>query len=403
VGDRPEVLVIGAGPGGIAAAVTAAEGGARVVLVDESPRVGGQVWHGEVPKSARPWLGRLERSGARVLGATSIFDADPQRIQTTAGEIGCDRMVLACGGRELLLPFTGWTLPGVTGAGGLQALVHDGLDVRGQRIVIGGTGPLLLEAARVVRRRGARVVRIAEQAPFRQLLAFLASLPATKKREGLRLASPALRTSSWVESVDGEDSVRTAVVRTPLRRETIECDRVAVGHSVVPNLELPRRLGCEVTPRGVMVDEDQQTSIDGVYAVGEICGIKGAAGALLEGICAGLAVTGQAIPESVRAARAVEHEFGRGLAETFELRPEVLDLAVEDTILCRCEDVRTGELAMREDWTSAKLHTRCGMGACQGRVCGSATRELFGWGPGAPRPPLVPVPVGMLMNERNEP
>ena len=85
------------------------------------------------------------------------------------------------------------------------------------------------------------------------------------------------------------------------------------------------------------------------------------------------------------------------------LRPEIMDLAEDDTILCRCEDVSFGEARAYESWTSAKLQTRCGMGHCKGRVCGAATRSLLGWGPSSSRPPLVPLPIGQLMNERIEP
>lgn len=399
--ERLDVLVVGAGPAGIAAAVTAAESGARVAVVDESPRVGGQVWHGEIPDRAKPWMRRLEKSGVTVHGSTSILDASASRLTTTAGTFECARLVLACGARELLLPFPGWTLPGVTGAGGLQALVHDGLDVAGQRIVVGGTGPLLLQVAKVLRTRGAKVVRVAEQASAGALLAFAAGLPADKKREALGLWCPGLRVSSWIESAHGEDAVSEVIVRTPLGRERIRCDRLAVGYSLVANTELASRLGCEVRNGAVVVDDAQRTTVDGVFAAGEVCGVKGAGGAIHDGICAGLTASGQA--PGPRPLRDRERAFGARLERAFALRPEILSLAEDDTLVCRCEDVAARALRDREDWNSAKLHTRCGMGPCQGRVCGSATRKLFGWGPSRPRPPLVPVPIGALMNERIEP
>jgi NADPH-dependent 2,4-dienoyl-CoA reductase/sulfur reductase-like enzyme len=401
VTDRVDIVVVGAGPAGIAAAVTAAEGGARVAIVDESPRLGGQIWHGSIPDRARPWFDRLRAASVITHGSTEIFDAGSGWVATTAGEIGCSQMILACGARELLLPFPGWTLPGVTGAGGLQALVHDGLDVAHERVVIGGTGPLLLQVSAELRAHGADIRRVAEQTSLLRLLRFGLGLSRDKRAQAMSLATTKLRASSWVESVHGDTRVEEAVVRTPFGRERIACERVAVGYSLVPNTELARLLGCACSDDGVVVDDHQRTTVDGVLAAGEICGIKGAGGAIHDGICAGLVATGR--PPTSLTARDAEREFGRRLERSFSLRPEVLRLAQDDTLLCRCEDVPLREARAHDDWTSAKLHTRCGMGSCQGRVCGSATRKLFGWGPTGSRPPLVPIPIGQLMNERIEP
>lgn len=399
--ERVDILVVGAGPAGIAAAVTAGERGARVAIVDESPRLGGQFWHGSIPQPARRWFDRLHRTKVRTYGSTSVIDATPGQVMTTAGTFECERIILACGARELLLPFPGWTLPGVTGAGAIQALVHDGLDVSGQRIVVGGTGPLLLQVATELRDRGARVVRVAEQAPLGRLIRFAAGLPWAKTTEALRLVSARLRTSSWVEAAHGSTHVESVVVRTPSGRERIECDRVAVGYSLVPNVELARHLGCKVRNGAVVVDERQRTSVAGVLAAGEICGVKGAAGALLDGGGAALEAMGSEDPSPP--SLDAERDFGERMKAAFVLRNEIMDLADDDTILCRCEDVSFGEVRTYESWTAAKLQTRCGMGHCQGRVCGAATRALLGWGPSSSRPPLVPIPIDHLMNERIEP
>lgn len=406
--ERFDVLVVGAGPAGMAAAVTAGESGARVAIIDETPRRGGQLWHSStIPDRARPWFERLEATNATVFNSTSVIDAQaPASLLTTRGFIEAEKLVLACGARELLLPFPGWTLPGVTGAGGLQALVHDGLDVSGQRIVVAGTGPLLLQVTAVLREHRARVLRVAEQASLTGLLRFARRLSSEKARQGLGLATTTttkLRTSSWVVGAEGSDRVQSVTVRTPFGHDTIECDRLAVGFSLVPNLELPHGLGCDTDGAGVIVDSAQATSIEHVFAAGEVCGIKGAAGAIADGVCAGLAATGQPIPGSLLHRRDAEREFGRRLGRTFALRPEISSLANDDTIFCRCEDVITGAVSAHPDWTSAKLHTRCGMGSCQGRVCGAASHQLFGWGPTGVRPPFVPVPISDLMHERTTP
>ena len=399
--ERFDLIIVGAGPGGIAAAVTAAEGGARVAIIDESPRIGGQVWHGSIPDRARPWFKRLEAAGVIVHGRTEVIDAEPGRVSTTAGEFNCEHLILACGARELMLPFPGWTLPGVTGAGALQAFVHDGLEISNERVVVGGTGPLLLQVAAELHAHRADVRRVAEQTSLLRLIRFGLGLASDKRTQASNLLTTKLRTSSWVESVHGQERVEEAVVRTPFGRERIACDRVAVGYSIVPNVELARLLDCACSADGVVVDDHQRTTVEGVLAAGEVCGIKGAGGAIHDGICAGLVATGRS-PERLTV-RDTERDFGRRLRQTFVLRPEILRLADGDTLLCRCEDVPMREARAHDDWTSAKLHTRCGMGSCQGRVCGSATRTLFGWGPTGSRPPLVPVPIGQLMNERIEP
>jgi NADPH-dependent 2,4-dienoyl-CoA reductase/sulfur reductase-like enzyme len=172
-----------------------------------------------------------------------------------------------------------------------------------------------------------------------------------------------------------------------------------VGYSLVPNLELAQRFGCRIDPSGVVVDEHQATSVANVYAAGEVCGIKGALGALAEGICAGAAACGTPPPESARRMRVRERLFAEHLATAFALRRELSQLPDANTIVCRCEDVPYEAIRHFADWNTAKLQTRCGMGLCQGRVCGAATQHLLGWGPQAVRPPLIPIPIGALMKD----
>jgi hypothetical protein len=115
----------------------------------------------------------------------------------------------------------------------------------------------------------------------------------------------------------------------------------------------------------------------------------------LQGEIAGLACAGQPTG-SARARNVAEQRFAARLETTFRLRPELRLLASPETIVCRCEDVTYGNLSSRSGWTDAKLQTRCGMGPCQGRICGPATQTLFGWTPKSIRPPLSPVPVSAL-------
>jgi NADPH-dependent 2,4-dienoyl-CoA reductase/sulfur reductase-like enzyme len=421
---KGDVAVVGGGPAGIAASCRAAESGASVVLLDEGIVPGGQIHRHrpgeEVPRGARPWIARLSRSGARVALEASVFDAERDGegwlLRVLAGGrplfVRARRLVLATGARELFLPFPGWTLPGVVGAGAAQALLKSGGVVAGRTAVVAGSGPLLLAAAAALAKGGADVALVAEQAERRALLVFAGALLGFPGKifEGgrLRLASAGARYLSghWVNAAGGEGRVERAQVTNGRRRLEVACDLLCVGYGLVPNLELPRLIGCDVEPNAaaVCVNHRQETSRSGVFAAGEICGIAGSEAAVAEGEIAGLA-SADALPaddpEAGRlfAARARARAFGRRLEAAFRLRPEVLRLAAPDTIVCRCEDVPLSRLEAAETMREAKLRTRAGMGPCQGRVCGAALAALRGFAPDSVRPPLVPVPLEALAAE----
>ena len=172
---------------------------------------------------------------------------------------------------------------------------------------------------------------------------------------------------------------------------------LAIGYHLVPNTELAQLLNCELASGLVRVDALQQTSVEGIYCVGEPTGIGGVDKAKLEGRIAALAATGQIEQAKLLfEKRERQVRFARNLSSAFALREELRHLPAEDTFVCRCEDVFYRELAHCNSWREAKLHTRCGMGPCQGRICAPATEFLFGWKPPVPRPPLFPVEVGTL-------
>ncbi len=408
-----DLVVVGAGPGGLAAAGAAAESGMRVCLVDDNPGAGGQIWRtrvGDGPdKAAARWLRRIETAHVEVrYGWRAAFSPAPGvlRIEQSAqvADLEYSALVLATGARELFLPFPGWTLPGVYGAGGLQAFVKSGFSVQGKRVVIAGTGPLLLAVAAHLRAAGAHIVSVVEQAPIRRLLRFSAGLlgrQAGKLLEGagyaLRLAGIPYRTGAWVMRAHGDERLERVTILSGLDVFELEADILAFGYHLIPNTELAQLLHCEVDRGYVCVDERQQTSVNGIYCVGESTGIGGADKAQIEGRIAGLAVAGK-LDAARRLSRARDRHmhFVRSLADTFALRGELRHLPADDTLVCRCEDVSYRDLVECDSWREAKLHTRCGMGPCQGRICGPATELLFGWKAPAPRPPLFPVDVATL-------
>jgi NADPH-dependent 2,4-dienoyl-CoA reductase/sulfur reductase-like enzyme len=192
-----DVAVIGAGPAGIAAATVAAESGAATVLLDDNPAVGGQIWRGdlvaEVNKEKTHWVKRLQNSSVKLIPGAQVFHLGAETVAAETDDavyqIGYRRLILATGAREFFLPFPGWTLPNVVGVGGLQALIKAGLPMNGKRVVIAGTGPLLLTVADFVRARGGIVLGICEQTSWRKLALFaweLSRVPG-KIQDALRL------------------------------------------------------------------------------------------------------------------------------------------------------------------------------------------------------------------------
>ena len=417
-----DVAVVGAGPAGIAAACVAAESGARVGVVDDNPAAGGQIWRRSIEHStaehsnaehspsaaATKWRGRLERAGVTFIYGAKVVareSADVLVAETWERTLKLKfaKLVIATGARERFLPFPGWTLPGVMGAGGLQALVKSGLSVSSKRVVIAGSGPLLLAVAEYLRRAGARVLLIAEQAPAARIRGFAARLllhPAKiwqAMRLKLALSGVPYHFGMWPVAAGGAEKVEWVELVCNGKKTRVACDYLACGFHLVPNVELAELLGCEINGGFVRVNELQETSVPGIFCAGEPVGIGGVEAALIEGQIAGYAAARNVTKAcAFFAERGAARQFTGLLARTFALRDELRELCSPDTLVCRCEDVSHERLAKYSDWRSAKLQTRCGMGACQGRVCGAAVEFIFGWRAESVRPPIFPARVESL-------
>jgi D-hydroxyproline dehydrogenase subunit alpha len=403
-----DIVVIGAGPAGIAAAVHAADAGRSVLLLDSAPRPGGQIWRHRavenLPTLGRRWVTRLAQSRVRFIGGSSAagVEAGPRSFDLMAERAGVPlgvetgAVILATGATELFLPFPGWTEPGVFGVGGLQAMLKAGADLRGQRILVAGSGPLLLPVAAAAVRAGARVTEVLEQAPAARVAQFAAGLWRTPRRAAQALAYRAAfagtpyRWGMWVSRVDRHAGSLVATVTDGHRSRTIECDLLAVGYGLVPSTELARLLGCAIVSGHVRTDAAQATSVKSVYAAGEATGVAGAEIALDEGRVAGLAAAG--VPVSSRRAAGADPVLER----TFALRDELRTLANPDTIVCRCEDVRLRDLTPGRSSRHLRLSTRAGMGPCQGRVCGPGLAFVAGTDAAKPQVPAFPVSVATL-------
>ncbi|MFJ3230708.1 NAD(P)/FAD-dependent oxidoreductase [Streptomyces sp. NPDC086787] len=461
--ERPHLAVIGAGPAGLAAALTAAAGGVRVTLVDAAEAVGGQFYRQPAegfgagrPRALHGWrtwqrlrAGLAEQLAAGRLGHLADHhvwcverESETPRFvvhalrgpgQEDGVAVRADAVLLATGGYEKVLPFPGWTLPGVVTAGGAQAMLKGGLVLPGRTVVVAGTGPLLLPVATGLAAAGAHVAALVESTGPRsvgRLSSALAARPA-KLAEGAGYALRLLRhrvpvlPGHVVTEAHGTDRLEAVTVAALDARggigrggRRVPCDALAVGHGMLPHTDLAQTLGCRPTDNGVRVDGEQRTDVPGVWAAGEATGVGGADLALAEGRVAGYSVAarlrGSPPDPSARAAAARTRTRLRSFAAAVEsaYRPPAgwAERVTDDTVVCRCEEVTAGEVraAVTElgagDPRTVKLLSRAGMGWCQGRMCEPAVAGLAGC-PLTParRPFARPVPLGVLAGTEEEP
>ncbi|MFI1417626.1 FAD-dependent oxidoreductase [Streptomyces sp. NPDC020731] len=452
---RTDLAVIGAGPAGLAAALAADRRGLRVALVDAAPEPGGQFYRqpaaglrAEHPQVLhhqwRTWTrlrDRLATSSVRMLGEHHVWcverTPDGPAVHALLGpdqrepaEVRAGAVLLATGGYETVLPFPGWTLPGVVTAGGAQAMLKGGLVVPGRTAVVAGTGPLLLPVATGLAAAGARVAALVESADPGRLLRHAGAL-AGKLPEGAGYAARLLRhrvpflarhtvvrahggggrlTGVTVAALDAHGRVRPGTERR------LPCDTLAVSHGMLPHTDLAESLGCRLDGLAVAVDAEQRTDVPGVWAAGEATGIGGAALALAEGHIAGRSVAARsrgAVPDPgewapAARARARMRGYAAALDTVYAPPARWTDRVTDDTLVCRCEEVTAG--TVREalalgagDARTVKLLTRAGMGWCQGRMCEPAVAGLAGCEPTASRRPFArPVPLGVLAEQHEQ-
>lgn len=429
-----EVLVVGGGPAGMAAALAARRHGARVVLLEAGDDVGGQYWRhlpgGLADPSERLWHHGWDRfvamrdellgdedcevvTGAHVWSIDRRDDAPPL-VRVFVGEPdGQGReprtfdpaaLVLATGAYERTLPFHGWDLPGVFTAGAAQALAKGERVAVGRRVLVAGAGPFLLPVVSSLLRIGAEVAGVVEAAGPAQLAGGWATRPwqllAARHKAGelagyaRQLAARRIpyRTGAAVVAAHGTDRVEAVTVArltrdwTPIpgTERRIEVDAVCVSHGFVPRTELATAAGCALGVDGaVTVDERQRTSVPGVLTAGELTGIGGVDLALAEGEIAGTVAAGGVPAPGAVSERVVFRKFAARLAAAHGIRPGSRAWVDDDTVVCRCEDVTAGALRRAAELTgsrglrSLKLTTRAGLGLCQGRTCGRTVEDLL--------------------------
>ncbi|WP_406691690.1 FAD-dependent oxidoreductase [Saccharopolyspora sp. ID03-671] len=412
------VVVVGAGPAGMTAAVRAARAGADVLLVDPARSPRGQ--HHQAPEfgAARKrrdqrgfaFLDQQIRSHPRIRLLTgSVRSLDGRTVHVHDGETcetaRADALVLATGAHDRVLPFPGWELPGVFTAGAAQALAREQRIAVGGRVLVAGAGPVLLPVTESLLEVGADVVAVLDAGSAGAWLRRAPTLAGQwDKLAGLAgylrrlLGNTQFRTRAGVVEALGDDRVREAVVAkldarwrpVPGTHRRIAVDAICVAHGLVPRLELAQAVGCDLRDGFVRVDVTQRTSVPWVFAAGETTGIAGSRAAAAEGAVAGLAAavhvgatTWNEVGKHVRRASLVVRcgrRFGRAMASATRIGEDWNTWLTPQTLVCRCEEVPYQALRdsarTRRDARSLKMSCRVGLGRCQGRMCGRNADEL---------------------------
>jgi D-hydroxyproline dehydrogenase subunit alpha len=435
-----EIVIVGGGPAGLAAALEAAAVGAEVVLIDEYLALGGQ-YYKQVPDGFR--LKNIKAEGAELGEGSEIIERlRASRVETLAGtlvwgifdertlalyrggateRIRARQLILAPGAQEVPVAFPGWTLPGVLMGGAAQALMVSQRILPGQRVVLAGTGPLQLKVASQFVDAGAEVVAILEASgkpPMSMENALRAFGHWGKMREGLeywlkikKAGVPYCAHQVPVRALGNGELASVVVAEVdedwrvlPGTERTLEADTLCLSYGFLPANQLPRLAGCRIEYHAesggwaTQHDANQETSVAGVYVAGEVGGIGGADVAEEEGRIAAIAALralgkipadGLRKPEEKSRARLAEAQrFAQLTRDMMRLKPALFDLITDDTILCRCEDVSAqavraaiadGEPTLR----AVKIRTRAGMGYCQGRMCGHLIARLIAQQTGA--------------------
>lgn len=468
-----DVAIIGAGPGGMEASLLASQSGLETVVIDSYPQPGGQYFM-QLPKKFKSEYETDSELEGKILvnelnnsTATKFFNALTWAIfkeednggwlialygSSCPNYVRSKFLILANGAYDTPIAFPGWTLPGVITCGAALILLKTQKLIPARRAIVTGTGPLLLSAAAHLIDTGVEVVAVCESSKLfprglRYGLTMLGHLHRLKEgavymRKIIGSKTPYKMGTSIIEAI-GTDKVESAVISkidrngSPIKgtEEQYEIDLVVSGYSLTPNTGLARMIGCKMDYRsgkGGWVpqrNEYMQSSIPGVYIIGDGAGIGGAENARLEGQLAAVAIArengnltsvqAETKYKSLKPELTNEQRFGQMLEDLFSPKPGLIDLVDDETIICRCEEITLGEVKAAVSQgactiAEVKMITRSGMGNCQGRMCehsimnsiiknlkkGTVSPHSVGYY--SVRPPLHPLPQKFLAQASTE-
>jgi NADPH-dependent 2,4-dienoyl-CoA reductase/sulfur reductase-like enzyme len=445
-----DVALVGAGPAGLAAASICARAGLDTVLFDEQPSPGGQVYRAitETPLTDRGILGadywngeklvrEFQESGAQYVPGASVWNLTPDlEVAVSHGGVStlteAASVILCTGALERPFPIPGWTLPGVMTAGAAQALLKSSGLVPAGRTVLAGSGPLLWLMAWQYLNAGASIDAILDTTPHenrsRALPHLYSFLRSPYWRTGLKLLHSVRGKVAVVPGIaelraEGSGKVESVSFRTTDRGgRTLPVDTLLLHQGVVPDVNLAMAAGVEHRWDDTqlcwlpVVDANGGTSRAGILIAGDAAGIAGGQAAAWRGVLAAIAVVhairpGKAPPPAALARTALQRVMrGRKFLDKLYRPAKAFRIPAGETIVCRCEEVTAKQLVDAVALgvagpNQAKAFLRCGMGPCQGRMCGLTVTEIIARERGVPaqevgyyrlRPPVKPVSLGEL-------
>jgi len=460
---KVDLVVLGAGPAGVAAANVASKEGAEVVIIDENSSAGGQIYRAP-PNEFQPQnsfksdefregekqRNILENSDLTALFKHRVWSVSSDLVVSTVGPNGLSSwharsLIIANGALERIIPFPGWTIPGVIGLAASTILLKSQYVLPGQSTVVAGCGPLLIAVANGIIKSGGKVSAIIDlnsKSDWIKAFPRLLSRPdqlfkgmswfANIMKAGIKLYGGHAVTNT--KQVDNVLRISIAPINSAgsildsKNQKIVEGDCLAIGHGLFPSTEITRLLKAKHIYDPLkggwvpLIDDDFRSSIPGVYIAGDATGISGAFSAVQKGRIAGMAavrdlnvMSSQKYKAKIKSELIIlkkNENFGKAAVRLMKFRPELIQTITSETIVCRCEDVFRSEIdeaieSGARDLNQLKAWTRCGMGPCQGRTCSEAieailaskvgSRELAGQWTG--RTPLRPVPIEQIIGK----
>lgn len=448
-----DIIIIGAGPTGMSAAIAAGELGLRTMILDRQPSPGGQIYQNieRVHDTVKKHLGKEYLHGeqlAKQFREARVTYLDESTVWfISAGKICYSRhgksrsasastILIASGAMERPVPLEGWTLPGVMSAGGADNLIKSSGAIPEGPVVVCGNGPLLLQSAVHMHKLGVTVAALVNTAPRRNVVRALYNLPSGLRKPetlllGVRLLATMLK--AHIPIFQGAQDLSISQVDDRLllaftnsrRKHTITARNVLLHEGILPENRLARFAGCNHIWRSdarywqTETSIWGRTSVPGVWVAGDCGTVRGAIASEKQGRMAALDIC----QWLGRISETQRNDFGAKAVKIFSRMDSALPfmhaafepsqsvlLPKPGAVVCRCEELKMRDLEQFiydgcETANSLKAQSRCGMGACQGRMCSSAVAEILSHKkgidisqvePGTLRAPLFPVPIGEL-------